>query len=83
LEGDEATTSGRRTVNDEWRKAEVNKTTLRTAAEEFLSHRRIAVAGVARNGASAANYVYQRLREIGYEVYPVNPNAAEVEGDRC
>jgi uncharacterized protein len=61
----------------------MNMTTLKNAADEFLSHRRIAVAGVARDGASAANYVYQRLREAGYEVFPVNPNATEVEGDRC
>jgi predicted CoA-binding protein len=27
--------------------------------------------------------VYQRLRERGYEVFAVNPNADEVEGDPC
>jgi hypothetical protein len=27
--------------------------------------------------------VYQRLRERGYEVFAVNPNADEVEIDRC
>jgi predicted CoA-binding protein len=27
--------------------------------------------------------VYQRLRSRGYDVVPVNPNAEEVEGDRC
>jgi len=27
--------------------------------------------------------VYQRLRERGYQVFAVNPNADEVEGDRC
>jgi predicted CoA-binding protein len=27
--------------------------------------------------------VYKRLRERGYEVFAVNPNAQEVEGDRC
>ena len=27
--------------------------------------------------------VYQRLRERGYDVFAVNPNATEVEGDRC
>jgi uncharacterized protein len=27
--------------------------------------------------------VYRRLRERGYEVYAVNPNAAEVEGDHA
>jgi uncharacterized protein len=57
--------------------------TLKEAADEFLAHRRVAVAGVARDDASAANVVYRRLREAEYEVYAVNPNADEVEGDRC
>ena len=30
-----------------------------------------------------SNVVYKRLRERGYEVFAVNPNADEVEGDRC
>jgi uncharacterized protein len=57
--------------------------TLKEGANEFLSHRRIAVAGVARDGSSAANFIYRRLRDAGYEVHPVNPNTDEVEGDRC
>ena len=57
--------------------------TLKEAAEEFLSHKRIAVAGVSRNGDTAANIIYKKLRDTGYEVYPVNPNADEVEGDKC
>ncbi|MGD2070220.1 MAG: CoA-binding protein [Gemmatimonadota bacterium] len=56
---------------------------LRAAAEDFLSQRRIAVVGVSREGDSAANPVYRRLREKGYEVFPVNPHADEVEGDPC
>ena len=56
---------------------------LREAAEEFLSHRRIAVAGVSRDEKQAANLIYRRLRDNGYEVFPVNPRAAEVEGDPC
>jgi uncharacterized protein len=56
---------------------------LRRAANEFLSHRRLAVAGVSRDGAHAANLVYRRLRDEGYEVFALNPSAAEVEGDRC
>jgi len=52
------------------------------AASEFLGHHRIAVTGVSRAGAShGANVVYQRLRERGYEVFAVNPNADTVEGD--
>jgi predicted CoA-binding protein len=27
--------------------------------------------------------VYQRLKERGYEVFPVNPAAEEIDGDRC
>ena len=50
---------------------------------EFLRGRRIAVAGVSRGAASAANPVFRKLRSSGYEVFPVNPNAAEVEGVRC
>lgn len=57
--------------------------TLQEAAQEFLAQKRIAVAGVSRQGDTAANVVYKKLRSAGYEVFPVNPNAAEVEGDRC
>lgn len=57
--------------------------TLKEAAQEFLAQKRIAVAGVSRSGDAAANAIYKKLRETGYDVFPVNPNAAEVEGDRC
>jgi predicted CoA-binding protein len=58
---------------------------LKEAAEEFLGQKRIAVAGVSRNPGSgqAANVVYRRLRDRGYSVFAVNPNADTVEGDRC
>ena len=50
---------------------------------EFLRGRRFAVVGVSRGRESAANPVFRKLRDSGYEVFPVNPNAAEVEGTRC
>ena len=54
------------------------------AATEFLSHKRVAVTGVSRTPANhGSNVVFKRLRERGYEVYAVNPNAEEVEGDHC
>lgn len=57
---------------------------IREAAEAFLANRRIAVTGVSRTPAShGANIVYQRLRDRGYEVFAVNPNADTVEGDPC
>lgn len=56
---------------------------MRQAAKEFLAQTRIAVAGVSRDEKQAANAIYRRLRDAGYRVFPVNPNADEVEGDRC
>lgn len=55
-------------------------TTLRTAAEEFLAQKRIAVAGVSRDTKQPANLIFRRLRDTGHEVFAVNPNAEEVEG---
>lgn len=54
------------------------------AASEFLAHKRIAVTGVSRSSEPhGANVVYKRLRDRGYAVVAINPNADEVEGDRC
>ena len=57
--------------------------TLKEAAQEFLNHRRIAVAGVSRDQANAANLIYRKLRESGYQVYALNPKTTAVEGDPC
>lgn len=58
--------------------------TTRQAASQFLALKRIAVTGVSRNPQGhGSNVVYQRLREHGYQVFAINPNADEVEGDRC
>lgn len=57
---------------------------IRQAADQFLANKRIAVTGVSRSPAShGGNVVYQRLRERGYKVFAVNPNADTVEGDTC
>jgi predicted CoA-binding protein len=57
-------------------------TTIKNATAEFLTHKRVAVTGVSRNpNDHGSNVVYKRLRERGYEVFAINPNADEVEGD--
>jgi predicted CoA-binding protein len=57
---------------------------IREAASQFLANKRIAVTGVSRVPRDhGSNIVYRRLRERGYQVFAVNPNADEVEGDRC
>jgi predicted CoA-binding protein len=57
---------------------------MKEAASAFLANKRVAVTGVSRTPKThGSNTVYKRLRERGYEVFAVNPNAHEVEGDRC
>jgi predicted CoA-binding protein len=54
------------------------------AATNFLANKRIAVTGVSRKPQGhGSNIVYQRLRDRGYDVFAVNPNADQVEGDTC
>ena len=57
---------------------------IKQAASEFLAHKRIAVTGVSRNPQGhGGNVVYQRLKDRGYQVSAINPNADEIDGDRC
>jgi uncharacterized protein len=55
---------------------------VKEAASEFLATKRIAVTGVSRTPTThGSNTVYRRLRDRGYDVFAVNPNADTVEGD--
>ena len=57
---------------------------MKDAASEFLAKKRVAVTGVSRKPQGhGSNVVYQRLRQRGYLVFAVNPNADQVEGDPC
>ncbi len=57
-------------------------TLIKDAAATFLSTKRVAVTGVSANPQGhGSNAVYTRMRERGYEVFAVNPNSSEVEGD--
>ena len=54
------------------------------AAAAFPASKRVAVTGVSRTPKThGSNNVYRRLRERGYQVFAVNPNTGQVEGDRC
>jgi predicted CoA-binding protein len=58
--------------------------TVAAAAQDFLAQKRIAVAGVSRSGgAHSGNAIYERLKQRGYEVFAVNPNADEINGQPC
>jgi uncharacterized protein len=57
--------------------------TMQEATKDFLSQKKIAVAGVSHTKDDAANNIYRKLRSEGYQVFAVNPNTAMVEGDVC
>ena len=57
--------------------------TSRTAIEEFLSQRTIAVVGVSRGGKKFGNAAFRTLRAQGYSLYPVNARAETIEGVQC
>jgi len=58
-------------------------TLTKDAATEFLALKRVAVTGVSANPSGhGSNAVYTRMRDRGYEVFPVNPNSPTAEGDK-
>ena len=59
--------------------------TLEAKVNDFLSQKRIAIAGVSRNQSQhpAANLIYRRLKTSGHDVFAVNPHMQDFDGDRC
>ncbi len=57
--------------------------TSRHAIEDFLASKRIAVVGVSRNPKDFTRTLFGEFRRRGYDVVPVTPNAAEVDGLLC
>jgi len=52
--------------------------------KKFLNKRNIfAVVGASRDPEKYGYQVYKDLKEAGYRVYPVNPNADKILGNKC
>jgi hypothetical protein len=58
-------------------------TTLAVRANEFLAQRRIALVGVSRDPRDLSRTLFHELRQRGYDVVPVHPELASVEGVPC
>jgi len=54
-----------------------------SAIEEFVQRKEIAVVGVSRSGRKFGNSACRELRARGYTVFPVHPEAQEIDGMRC
>ena len=50
---------------------------------DFLAQKRIAVCGLSRTRESGASAIYLKLRDHGYQVFAVHPDAEILNGDRC
>src|SRR5688572_25535452 len=50
---------------------------------EILGRRVFAVTGASQNTAKFGYKIFIFMKKAGYEVYPVNPTADEVDGDKC
>jgi uncharacterized protein len=57
--------------------------TTMTQVQGFLALKRVAVVGVSRNPRELSYTLWQELRQRRYEAVPVNPNMAEIDGQRC
>jgi uncharacterized protein len=54
--------------------------TTRKAIDDFLAVKRLAVVGVSRNPKDFTRSLFRELRSRGYDVVPVHPEAAEIDG---
>ena len=50
---------------------------------EFLAPRKLAIAGASRNPKKFGGTVFAELRKRGFELYPVHPDAKELDGVPC
>ncbi len=50
---------------------------------DFLLQRKLALVGISRNGRKFGNTVLREMRAMGYEIYPIHPQAAEIDGQAC
>jgi predicted CoA-binding protein len=53
------------------------------AIDDFLAQRRLAFVGASHDPKEFSASVYRELKRHGYELFPVNPHAEDVDGDPC
>lgn len=61
----------------------VTSMTYKERVDDFLAQKRIAVCGLSRTKDSGAGAIYLKLRNHGYQVFPIHPEAEALHGDQC
>ncbi|PKL88715.1 MAG: CoA-binding protein [Ignavibacteriae bacterium HGW-Ignavibacteriae-2] len=49
--------------------------------KDFVSQKNLAVVGVSRNPRKFGNVIFKELKKKGYNVFPVNNNTSQIEGE--
>jgi len=51
--------------------------------KDFVAGKRLALVGASRSGKKFGNMAYKELKQRGYEVYMIHPQASEIDGEPC
>jgi hypothetical protein len=51
--------------------------------DDFMAKKDIGFVGLSRDPKSFSRYVFDNLKQKGYNFYPVNPNTEEIDGTKC
>ena len=57
--------------------------TSKIAVDNIINQKTIAIIGVSRSGKKIGNTIYTDMKRKGYQVFPVNPNTSEIDGEKC
>jgi len=53
------------------------------SVQSFLEPKKMAIAGVSRNPKKFGRVVYEHLKKRDYQLYGINPNCENLDGDPC
>lgn len=53
------------------------------AIEDFIQAKRLAIVGVSRSGKKFGNTIYTELKQRGYQLFLIHPEAEEIAGEHC
>lgn len=51
--------------------------------QDFLSQHKLVLVGASTKSRKFGNLILKDLKEKGYQVFPVHPSAATIEGEKC
>ena len=56
---------------------------MKQAITQFLNCKSIAIVGMSSKGVKFGNSAYKELSKKNYKLYPIHPNATEIDGAKC